>query len=252
MCHDENARPPIPAAQNGSVKGEDLVLQAADGKRFAAYIARAQQPTRAQVLIYPDVRGVHQFYKELALRFAENGITALTIDYFGRTAGLKVHDLSGYEAHLQQMQQETFFADVTAGLNYLRAGERAQQATFVVGFCLGGALSFYTATRPTFDLAGVVGFYAGVGLSIGDETFLEASKRISVPLLGLFGGADSFVPTEQVKVLDHNLSQRHIEHEIVVYPGTPHSFFDHSAEQFAEASHDAWQRVLSFITAHTK
>ncbi|SRR5579884_1893167 len=252
MCHDENAHPPIPAAQSGSVTGQDLVLQAADGKRFAAYFARAQQPDGAQVLIYPDVRGVHQFYKELALRFAENGITALAIDYFGRTAGLEPRDLSGHEVHLQQLRPATFFADVTAGLNYLRTGERAQQATFVVGFCLGGALSFYTATEPAFDLAGVVGFYAGVGLNIGNETFLEASKRISVPLLGLFGGADSFVPNEQVEVLDHNLNQNHIEHEIVVYPGAPHSFFDHSAEQFAEASSDAWQRVLSFIAAHTK
>ncbi len=252
MCYDENARPPIPAAQSGSVTGEDLVLQATDGKHFAAYFACAHQSTGAQVLIYPDVRGVHQFYKELALRFAENGITALAIDYFGRTAGLDPRDSFDHVPHLQQLQQATFFADVTAALNHLRTGERAQQPTFIIGFCLGGALSFYTATEPTFDLAGVVGFYAGLSFNMGKETFLEASKRIRFPLLGLFGGADSFIPAEQLEVLEHNLTQGRVEHEIIVYPGAPHGFFDRSAEQFAEASRDAWQRVLSFIASHTK
>jgi carboxymethylenebutenolidase len=84
------------------------------------------------------------------------------------------------------------------------------------------------------------------------ETFLEASKRIRFPVLGLFGGGDSSIPAEQVEELDQNLKQGQVEHEIVVYPGAPHSFFDRNAEQWAEASRDAWQRVLDFISAYTK
>jgi len=42
-----------------------------------------------------------------------------------------------------------------------------------------------------------------------------------------------------------------VEHEIVVYPGATHSFFDRRATEFAEASADAWKRVLGFIAAHT-
>src|SRR5579859_2563520 len=252
MCHDINSCPPIPTSENGTARGEDLIITAADGKRSAAFLALPKQPIGVQVLIYPDVRGVHPFYTELALRFAEKGITALALDYFGRTAGLKPRDSFDHMPHLQQLQQATFFADVTAALNALKVEDQAHQPTFIVGFCLGGALSLYTATEPCFELAGVIGFYAALSLTMEKETFLEASKRIRFPVLGLFGGGDSFIPAEQLEVLDHNLKQGHREHEIVVYPDAPHSFFDRSAEQWAEASCDAWQRVLDFIRAYTR
>src|SRR5436309_9831387 len=73
MCYDDNARPPLPPSEAGAAHGEDIVLEAADGNRFAAYAAQPGKPTGAQILIFPDVRGLHQFYKELALRFAEIG-----------------------------------------------------------------------------------------------------------------------------------------------------------------------------------
>src|SRR5579862_1102058 len=105
MCYDDDARPPLPPGADGKASGEDIVLTTSDGVQFAAYIARPEHPARAQVLIYPDVRGLHQFYKELALRFAEVGITALAIDYFGRTAGLTARDESfEFWPHVQQIQ----------------------------------------------------------------------------------------------------------------------------------------------------
>src|SRR5437899_5673857 len=143
MCYDDNARPPHPPATGGTAHGEDIVLTAADGNRFAAYIARAGNPTGAQIVVFPDVRGLHQFYKELALRFAEMGIDALAIDYFGRTAGLSSRDDSfDFWPHVQQMSLPNFFTDVNAALAYLCTGEGAQRATFTVGFCMGGNLSF--------------------------------------------------------------------------------------------------------------
>src|SRR6266849_59239 len=128
MCYDDNARPPFPPGESDSAYGEDIILTAADGNRFAAYAAHPANPKAAQVLIYPDVRGLHQFYKELALRFAEVGITALAIDYFGRTAGLSARDESfEFMPHVQEMTASGFFADVKAALAYLRTGEGAQR-----------------------------------------------------------------------------------------------------------------------------
>ena len=74
MCYDDNARPPLPLGAGGATSAEDLALTAADGNRFAAYRAVPDGPARAQALIFPDVRGLHQFYKDLAVRFAEQGI----------------------------------------------------------------------------------------------------------------------------------------------------------------------------------
>src|SRR5438046_264639 len=144
MCYDDNARPPLPAGESGSAYGEDIILTAADGNRFAAYSALPANPKAAQILIYPDVRGLHQFYKELALRFAEVGITALALDYFGRTAGLTSRDESfEYMPHVQQMTVDTFSLDVQAALDHLRAVAGSTKPTFVIGFCRGGTLALF-------------------------------------------------------------------------------------------------------------
>ena len=63
MCYDDNARPPLPPGESRSAYGEDIILTAADGNRFAAYSALPANPKAAEVLIYPDVRGLHQFTK---------------------------------------------------------------------------------------------------------------------------------------------------------------------------------------------
>jgi len=252
MCYDDNARPPLPPGAAGQAHGEDIVLEAADGNHFAAYVARPATPGGAQVIIYPDVRGLHQFYKELALRFAEVGITALALDYFGRTAGLSARDESfDFWPHVQQIQLETFFADVASALAYLRAGAGAERANFTIGFCMGGTLSFISGTKD-FGWAGVIGFYAGMSRNIGGAgTLLEQADRVRYPALGLFGGADQGISASDVHTFDEQLGKAGVQKEIVIYPGAPHSFFDRRAVEYAEASTDSWQRVLSFIATHS-
>lgn len=254
MCYDDKAIPPVPPGNRQPAQGEELVLTAADGNRFAAYIARPQQPSGAQVLIYPDIRGLHDFYKKLAQRFAEVEITALAIDFFGRTAGLTSRDDTfDYKPHVQQIRLDTFFQDAAAALAYLREGEGARRSTFTLGFCFGGSISVLSGTED-FDLAGVICFYAGLARKMagGDkESVLEEGAHVRVPLLGLFGGADQAIPVEQVHEFDANLDKAGVEHEIVIYPGAPHGFFDRRYADWTSQSEDAWKRVLSFITAHS-
>src|SRR4051812_16223223 len=223
MCYDDNARPPVAPGAEGAAHGEDIVLTAADGNQFAAYVATPNNPTGAHLLIYPDIRGLHQFYKELALRFAEAGIAAVAMDYFGRTAGLTSRDDTfEFMPHVQQLKLHTILADATASLAALGDGK----ASFVLGFCIGGTLSLYTGTED-LGLAGVIGFYAGLSRVLDPDkgTALEAANTIRYPVLGLFGGADQGIPPDQLEALDTQLDQAGVDHEIVVYPGAPHSFF---------------------------
>src|SRR6266702_6059617 len=87
MCFDTDSVPPIPVIAGAAVSHEDLELEAADGNRFAAFLATPDEPTSTGIVILPDVRGLYRFYEELALRLAERGYAALAFDYFGRTAG---------------------------------------------------------------------------------------------------------------------------------------------------------------------
>jgi hypothetical protein len=107
--------PPVPVIAGASVSYEELVLGAADGTRFAAFAATPGQLGRAGIVVLPDVRGLHRFYEELALRFAERGHAAIAFDYFGRTAGVdKRPDDWDYMPLVQQLTQEQVQADVAA------------------------------------------------------------------------------------------------------------------------------------------
>lgn len=253
MCYDLDSRPPIQPISGGSTNAQDIVLTAQDGNKFAAYIAYAAQPIGAQVLIYPDIRGLHQFYKDLADRFAENGYHALALDYFGRTAGLTPRDEKfEWQPHVQAMTFPTFLNDARAALDYLREKNKNAKSSFIVGFCRGGTLSLLTA-KENVNLSGIIAFYAGMSREVpgaGGAT-LDLAAKIRVPVLGLFGGADQGIPPSDVQKLDEQLDVAKVKHDIVTYPNAPHSFFDRKATEFASESADAWKRVLGFIGAST-
>ena len=63
------------------------------------------------------------------------------------------------------------------------------------------------------------------------------------PLLGLYGGADEGIPPEHIEAFEQGLAKAGVDHEIVIYPGAPHSFFDRRFEEHADACGDAWRRA---------
>jgi carboxymethylenebutenolidase len=245
MCFELDSLPPIPAISGAAVSHDELVLEARDGNRFAAFSARPDEPSGIGVVILPDVRGLYRFYEELALRFAERGHEAVALDYFGRTAGVGKRDEDfPYRDHVSQTTPEGIQADVAAAVAELRA--RAG-AIFTVGFCFGGRHSWLAAAGG-HGLAGAVGFYGRPGTGQdGSPGPIDRAAELRAPILGLMGGADQGIPPEDVAAFDEALAAAGVEHELVTYDGAPHSFFDRRYEEFADASADAWERVLAFL-----
>ncbi|MDQ3937882.1 MAG: dienelactone hydrolase family protein, partial [Chloroflexota bacterium] len=166
MCFGPDSGPPIPPIAGAAVDGQRIELTSADGTRFLAYAADAPQPTGAAMLILPDVRGLHSFYRELALRFAEAGVDALAIDYFGRTAGTGQRaEEFDFMAHVQQARYPSLAADLESAAHHLRSRHDVR-TLFTVGFCFGGRLAFLSAAMPRLGLSGAIGFY-GVPLGPG-------------------------------------------------------------------------------------
>jgi carboxymethylenebutenolidase len=254
MCFDLDSRPPIAPISGGALDHADLTLQSADGNRFRAFRARATSPTGAAMIVLPDVRGLHPYYEELALRFAENGIDALAIDYFGRTAGIGGRkDGFEYMPHVAQVTFAGLSADVRAAADHLRADDhRPVGSLFTTGFCFGGRLAFLTATLG-LDLAGSIAFY-GVPVGAGRSDVpapVDVAGRMANPLLGLFGGADQAIPPDAIAAFDAALTSAAVEHRFVTYDGAPHSFFDRKAADFAAASSQAWDETLAFVHGRT-
>jgi carboxymethylenebutenolidase len=246
VCFDRDSLPPIPVISGASVSHDQLVLEARDGNRLAAFAATPDEPSGAGVVILPDVRGLYRFYEELALRFAERGHAAVAIDYFGRTAGVsKRDDEFEYRPHVEQTTPAGVQADTAAGVAWLR--EAGSGSIFTVGFCYGGRHSWLAAAARD-GLAGAIGFYGRPGLgSDGSPGPTQRAGELRAPILGLMGGADAGIPVDEVRAFEQALADAGVEHEIEVYDGAPHSFFDRKHEEFADASADAWNRVLAFI-----
>jgi carboxymethylenebutenolidase len=252
MCFDFDSAPPeLPGdfpRVGGGAAAEILELESPDGTRFSAAFAGTTEVRGRGVVIYPDVRGLYPFYIELAERFAQAGHHALTIDYFGRTAGLGPRDEDfDYVTHVPQTRSSQIQLDTMTALDAV--SERVGETRFIsVGFCFGGGESFLATTNRDLGLEGAVGFYAGLDRSRwGLESPPDRAADMQGPLLGLFGGADQGITPEQIEDFSQRLDAAGVEHDFHIYPGAPHSFFDRKQEEYAEVSDDAWRRVLAFL-----
>src|SRR6266699_3850438 len=212
MCVDNDSRPPITPIAGGSAGGRDLRLTSADGTRSMAYSGRAAKPSGAGMVVIPDVRGLHQYYKDLADRFSEVGVDSVAIDFFARTAPSDDRgDKFDFMAQVPQTKPDQ----------------------------LQGVIGFY-------------GWPLGLKRWPDRPRPIDAVSRYKSPVLSLFGGADDGIPQKDVDEFDAACKKAHDKHDSTVYPGAPHSFFDRKYAEFKDASADAWKRVQSFVSQNTK
>jgi carboxymethylenebutenolidase len=248
VCFELDSLPPVVVVAGAAVSHDDIELAAADGNRFAAFEATPDDANGIGVVILPDVRGLYRFYEELALRFAERGYNAVAIDYFGRTAGVaKRADNFEYSAHVARTTPDGIQADVRAAVDHLRPRTRA---VFTVGFCFGGRQS-WLAAASRHHLAGAIGFYGNPGERDGVPGPTQRAPEIEAPILALQAGADQHITAEVNAEFERALTTAGVEHELVSFDGAPHSFFDRRYEDFADASEDAWRRVLDFLQKYS-
>src|SRR5690349_18799528 len=252
MCFDHDSRPPILPIEGGALDAQDITLESADGTRFMAYLAHAAEPTGAGMVVLPDVRGLHAYYRDLALRFAEHGVDAIAIDYFGRTAGIGDRgDDFPFSDHVPKTTYAGLRADIEAAAGHLRE-TAGVTSLFTTGFCMGGRTAFLTAGFG-LGLAGVIGFYGWPTGAARNDTPAPAdvADTLEGPILSIFGGADQGIGPEVRAAWERALAEANVDHATIVFDGAPHSFFDRKANEFSEQSSAAWDATLAFIRSHT-
>ncbi len=244
MCHSDDSRAPEPPLRGPVGEHGEIELVASDGNRYRAYSAASAGETWAGVVLLPDVRGLHPYYEDLAVRFAEAGCRATAIDYFGRTAGSGRRDESfDWKTHVEQTTPEGIARDVRAAVERLRAGPGGGTLPiFSVGFCFGGSNSWRQSAED-HGLRGCIGFYGGRPM----ERVGPWIPKLKSPLLLLLAGEDRGTPASEFEEFAGRVRARGIEVESHTYPGAPHSFFDRSFADHREACADAWTRLLAFM-----
>ena len=238
MCHDDDSRPPSPPVVGQVASQELITLTGADGNAFAAYQAVPANPNGRNIVILPDVRGLHPYYEALAVRFAEAGFHAVAFDYFGRSQGVGQRgDDFDWQSEIGRLTPETVTSDARAAAEHVRSLNGGP--TFTVGFCFGGSHS-WRLSASDIGVAGCIGFYGRPPMV---EDVVDQMRK---PLLLLVGGNDQATPVADFEALDARLTERGLDHEMYVYDGAPHSFFDRAFAEWKPACDDAWVRILCF------
>jgi carboxymethylenebutenolidase len=250
MCHDPSSRPPAPPSDavrdhRDLDRTGELRLASADGTSVLAYEAIPHGPPWARVVVLPDVRGLHPYYRALAERLAETGLHAVAIDYFGRTAAdLPRDDDFDYRTHVGQVTPEQVTADVTAAVRHVSPD--GGEPVLTLGFCFGGGHSWRLAAEGP-GLAGCMGFY---GRPVVMQEAVQSANRVPDPVLMLIAGDDKATPVEDSLAAAESLRARGGEVETQVFEGAPHSFFDRGFGEHAQDCEEAWRSLLRFAERH--
>lgn len=195
------------------------------------------------VVVIQEWWGLVPHIKDVAERFAREGFVALAPDlYHGEAAD------EPDEARKLAMALDANRAvqEIAAAARYLKKMSHvAPQKVGVVGWCMGGGLSLSTAANHA-DLIGAAVVFYGRPLTASD------TAKLQVPVLGLYAEHDHGIPVEAVTAFEAEMQKQRVPHEVHVYPGASHAFFNDTRPQIyqAEAAQDAWQKTLAWFRTY--
>jgi carboxymethylenebutenolidase len=220
-----------------------MVEFSSNGGTASGYLATPASGKGPGVIVIQEWWGLVPHIKGIADRFAAEGFVALAPDlYHGKLA--KSPDEAG--KLMMAMRIDEAEKDLRGAAEYLLDHDATTgDKVGTVGFCMGGALSLYAASKNPKVGACVV-FYGGHPNVKPDLPNLQA------PVLGLYAGRDGFVTPESVRELERQLKELGKSAEIHIYPDVDHGFFnDTRPEVYNEATaKDAWDRVVKFFRKH--
>jgi carboxymethylenebutenolidase len=233
------------------VRTDDLMLDTADGPMRAYLTAPDGDRPATAVVVIQEAFGVNDHIEDVTRRFADAGHLAIAPALFHRTGGgtAPYDDFSKVLPMFEGLTDGGMLMDVDAALDHLRGLGFADDRIGIVGFCMGGRVTFLVALHRALGAA--AGFYGG-GIVTSRfpqfPTLVGEVASLQTPWLGLFGDEDSSIPVDDVESLRTALEAAPVDTEIVRYPGAEHGFHCDVRPSFnADAAADAWTRTLAWF-----
>ena len=219
--------------------GEIMTFQRPDGQPCKGYYAEPATGSNAPgVVVIQEWWGLNDQIKGVADQLAQAGYRALVPDLYRGNVTLEAAEAEHLMNNLDFGDAAT--QDVRGAVTYLK---QQGQSVAVMGFCMGGALTVLAAVHvPETDVA--VCWY-GVPPEAAADT-----RTISIPFQGHFAQQDSFFPPEQVDALEARLKEGGVKYEFYRYDAQ-HAFGnENNASYDPDATKQAWERSLAFLSAH--
>jgi carboxymethylenebutenolidase len=196
------------------------------------------------IVVIQEWWGLVPHIEDIVDHFAGEGFSAIAPDlYHGATAS------SPDEAGRMLMELDADRAEkeiAAAGAYLLNRPECTSKKYGVVGFCMGGALAQYTATKES-NAGAAVSFYGGFKKVASDW------KNLNAPILLIYAEEDQGVPAQQGRALAKQLEEMGKDVQVIAYPNVNHAFFNDTGRNYnAAAAADAWKRTIEFFRANVK
>ena len=214
-----------------------------DGGNTSGYLATPKQGSGPGLIVIQEWWGLVDHIKDVCDRFADEGFVALAPDmYHGKTT--KSPDEAGKLMMALRIDQAE--KDLGAAVQYLLTLDSTTSKKLgVIGFCMGGALALYTATKNQ-NIGACIVFY-GIHPNVKPDL-----PNLHAPVLGIFGEKDHSVPPDAVHELERKIRDQGKQIEVKIYPDADHAFFNDTRPEVykAEAAADAWKRSIAFLREH--
>lgn len=206
------------------------------------------------VIVIQEAFGVNHHIEDVTRRVADAGYHAVAPALFHRAGGgtAPYGEFDKVLPLYEGLTDEGILVDVGAAIEHLHDQGFADASIGIVGFCMGGRVTFLVSLDHALGAA--VGFYGGGIVSGRFKQFpplIDRAQELKTPWLGLFGDLDESIPVEDVELIQARLAPLVVPTEVLRYATAEHGFHCDARPSFnAEAATDAWARTLAWFQDH--
>lgn len=238
---------------NGLTAGE--VRIPAKGGEIPAYRAMpAKGKDFPLLLVVQEIFGVHEHIRDVCRRLAKLGYMAVAPELYARQGDVsKLTDMKEIFAIVEKVPDAQVMRDLDDTMSWARKNGASATQLGITGFCWGGRIVWlYCAHNPM--VAAGVAWYGRLEGQTNDlrPTFpIDEAPTLKVPVLGLYGAADTGIPQESVEKMREKLKSATGKSQIIVYPDAPHAFFaDYRPSYRKEAAEDGWKKLQDWFKTY--
>jgi carboxymethylenebutenolidase len=232
---------------------DHITVPTTDGP-MPTYEVSPGDDAKGAILVVQEAFGVTSHIEDVARRLGDAGFHAVAPAFFHRqgSPALAYDDFDSVMPLMGQLTAEGITVDLTATLDHLEEVGFASPRVGVVGFCMGGSVTFHAGTLRALGAA--VTYYGGgiIEGRFGLPSLVEQAKALKTPWLGLYGDLDQGIPISDVEVLRQATEQLAVATEVVRYPNADHGFNcnDRPAVFNQAVSDEAWARTIEWFDQH--
>ena len=231
----------------GLTAGE-VKIKVADGEMPAYRAMPKDGKNLGTVLVVQEIFGVHEHIKDVCRRFAKEGYMAIAPELYARQGDVsKLKEIKDVIAIVSKVPDAQVMADLDATLAWAAKNGGSASKAAITGFCWGGRITWmYSAHNPQLK-AGVAwyGTLVRPGTPLTPTHPIDIAPTLKVPVLGLYGDADTGIPYDTVEKMRAALKKAGSASEIVLYDDTPHGFHaDYRPSYRPGEANDGWKRLM--------